>query len=108
MPDSVSLLKAKGNMLEGGSYRLVCDVVNVAPARNVTVTWHRGDGVVSTESFNVPTLSPVNVSSVLNLTAHRSDHGTQVRCSAKLSFGPSGPDLPRTESKPETVTVVCE
>lgn len=98
----------KGPMVEGKKYRMQCDVTNVAPAKNLTVYWHKGNEIIHTEVFRESSRAPVNKSSIFDLTAHRDDNGAQVLCEAKLNFMQSGPNLPSNRSKLRVVTVLCE
>uniref|UniRef100_A0AAQ5YT57 Ig-like domain-containing protein n=1 Tax=Amphiprion ocellaris TaxID=80972 RepID=A0AAQ5YT57_AMPOC len=91
VPESVSIaqpLSEAGPMVEGKQYRIQCDIVNVAPASLLSVYWHKGNKIIYHETFKESTLSPVNKSSILNLTAQRDDDGSQISCEAKLDLGP--------------------
>lgn len=113
VPDSVSMsLQHKmGPMVEGKKYYLECNITNVAPARNLSVHWYKGNEIFHTDSFNKDLglkQFPVNLSSVINLDAHRDDNGKQIWCEAKLDFGPSEPNPPALQSKSHKVIVLCE
>ncbi|KAM7371810.1 hypothetical protein PAMP_009020 [Pampus punctatissimus] len=109
MADSVSMSLPMGPMVEGKTYRMQCDIANVAPAKYLYVYWHKGNQIIHTESFeNKSSPSPVTVSSVHNMIVHRDDIGAQIWCEAKLNFGKSGPDLPALESKSDMLHVLCE
>ncbi|XP_062264316.1 cell adhesion molecule 3-like [Platichthys flesus] len=88
MPDSVSMpqLSQPGSMVEGEQRSLKCIVTNVAPARNLSLLFHKGNKIVSTNTFSVASLEPVNVSAVYDLIAHRADNGARIWCEAKLNF----------------------
>ncbi len=62
-------------LVEGEKYRVQCDVVKIAPARNLSVNWYKGSEIFHTETFDESSRYPVDKSSVLNLKAHRSDDG---------------------------------
>lgn len=96
-----------GPMVEGEKYHMQCDIVNVAPVRNLSVNWHKGNKIIYTEEFDKTSPSPVNTSSVLNLTAQRSDNGTQIWCEAQLKFSPPVPNLHTIQSKSHEVVVLC-
>uniref|UniRef100_A0A669CMK5 Ig-like domain-containing protein n=1 Tax=Oreochromis niloticus TaxID=8128 RepID=A0A669CMK5_ORENI len=104
MPDSVSL-KNLSTVEEGQQFAIQCDVVNVAPARNLSVLWHKGNYIMKSETFDESSPSPVSKSSVLTLTAHRDDDGAEIRCEAKLNLWPQeqGPPPVRSENLEMTV-----
>ncbi|KAF1379667.1 hypothetical protein PFLUV_G00178400 [Perca fluviatilis] len=108
MPDSVSMSQPSqmGPMVEGEKYRMQCDIVNVAPVRNLSVSWHKGNKMIYTEAFDETSPSPVNTSSIFNLTAQRSDNGTQIWCEAQLEFSPPVPNLHTIPSKFHEVVVL--
>lgn len=110
MPDIVSVSALDpASMVEGMEYSLMCDVMNVAPAKNLIVKWYKGNETVKTEQFNDTTEKPVNVSSLLTVTAERDDNGALYRCSAELHLGPNGPQLiPTVTSLPYSPDVHCE
>uniref|UniRef100_A0A673C4S5 Ig-like domain-containing protein n=1 Tax=Sphaeramia orbicularis TaxID=375764 RepID=A0A673C4S5_9TELE len=111
MPQSVSLSQSNQDnpMVEGKKYQMRCDIVNVAPSRNLSVYWHKGDKIIHIDTFsNVSSLQPLNQSSAFELTAGREDNGSRIWCEAALNFGPSGPDLPPMESKSHDMIVQCE
>ncbi|TDH03057.1 hypothetical protein EPR50_G00159150 [Perca flavescens] len=108
MPDSVSMSQPSqmGPMVEGEKYHMQCDIVNVAPVRNLSVSWHKGNKIIYTEAFDKTSPSPVNTSSVFTLTAQRSDNGTQIWCEAQLEFSPLVPNLHTILSKSHEVVVL--
>ncbi|XP_067088825.1 intercellular adhesion molecule 5 [Osmerus mordax] len=93
LPDVVSIspLNHTGPMVEGTEYQLQCDVLNVAPVRNLTVTWYKGNETIKTDSFSDQRKTPVNKSSILTITPSREDDGALYRCEAQLNLGPEGP-----------------
>nr|XP_055045393.1 cell adhesion molecule 1-like isoform X2 [Misgurnus anguillicaudatus] len=95
-PDSVSINTEnhRGPITEGSQYELQCDIVNVAPVKNLTVKWFKGETKVKTETFNDTIKTPVNKTSKLQITANRSDDGVQYRCEAELELGADGPQPP--------------
>ncbi|KAF7666002.1 hypothetical protein LDENG_00122250 [Lucifuga dentata] len=108
MPDSVSLSQSSemGPILEGTEHRMQCDIIDVAPVKNLSVIWYKEDEIIHTESDDIVIASPVNLSFVYNLRPQRGDNGTFIWCSAKLDFGPSGPNLPATLSKSREIIVL--
>lgn len=109
-PDMIYMSKENlaAPLVEGKQYRFQCDIANVAPARNLSVSWHKRSGVFYTETFNDARVSPLNMSSVVSLTAHRDDDGTGIWCEAKLNFEPTGPSLPPVKGPSVKVAVVCK
>ncbi|CAI5675824.1 unnamed protein product [Oreochromis niloticus] len=105
MPDSVSLRQNSTTVKEGQQFAIQCDIVNVAPARNLSIVWHRGNKNLNSETFDDSTPSPVSKSSVLTLTAHRDDDGAEIWCEAKLNLWPGeqGPTMMRSKSHSVTV-----
>ncbi|XP_040917730.1 leucine-rich repeats and immunoglobulin-like domains protein 1 isoform X2 [Toxotes jaculatrix] len=104
-PDSVSLsqLSEMGPMVEGRMYRMQCDIAEVAPAKNLSVYWYKGNEISFTDAFSEPSASPVNKSSFYNVIPKSGDNGTQIWCEAKLNFLPQGS---RKQSKPYEVIVL--
>uniref|UniRef100_A0A3B4GA89 Ig-like domain-containing protein n=1 Tax=Pundamilia nyererei TaxID=303518 RepID=A0A3B4GA89_9CICH len=106
-PDSVSVSDmGHGSMVEGREYDLKCDVINVAPVQNLTVTWYRGNETVLTQMFNDSTMTPVNASSTLRISTPRDYNGLTFRCEAELHLGPKGPKFPPNVTSPPYTAVV--
>lgn len=96
-PDSVAIrhVDHTGPMLEARKYQLLCEVQNVAPVQYLTLKWYRGDAMVHNHSFSdLTSSSPVQVSSILEITPTRAENGANYRCVAELELGPEGPQLP--------------
>ncbi|XP_073713090.1 cell adhesion molecule 2-like [Misgurnus anguillicaudatus] len=107
-PDSVSIntVNHTGPMIEGSQYELQCDIMNVAPCKNLTVKWFKEETEVKTETFDNTTKSSVTATSTLNITANRSDNKAQYRCEAELELGADGPQPPpKVTSEPFKITV---
>lgn len=88
-PDSVTLSNVAvtlSPLVEGDKYRMQCDIVNVAPVKILRVLWHKGNKIFLTNTTNDGTLSPVNTSFAVDLTAHRDDNGAHIWCEAKLDL----------------------
>ncbi|TKS92109.1 Hemicentin-2 [Collichthys lucidus] len=106
MPDSVSMSEPSV-LIEGRNYSMRCDIKNVAPAKYLSVHWRKGNRIIHTETFDDDkSATPVNKSSVVNVTARGDDDGTPIRCEVRLSFWPDAPSLPPIESKSHQVTVL--
>lgn len=110
MPDSVrmSSLSEMGPLIEGENYRLQCDISNVAPVRNLSVHWQKGNKLLHIETFEDLDVNPHSVTSELDWKAHRDDDGTEIWCGAKLNFWPRGPELPLRQSESYKVNVLCK
>lgn len=75
----------------GKKYNLTCNVSDVAPIRNVTVTFLRGGEKLHQETFEEhsnATASDLVVTH--NLIARRADHGAEFSCEAALDLRPHG------------------
>lgn len=125
MPDSVSVRPVDNFMSvrEGKEIQLQCDITNVAPARDLSVRWYKGNEtfgplirgsiqVTGCMTENDPNCdiavirSPLNVSSTINITVDRNHNGVEFRCEAELDLGPEGPQPPPTMmSSPVNITV---
>ncbi|CAN9505574.1 unnamed protein product [Ophioblennius macclurei] len=95
-PETVSIRSSSGfnsQMREGEESVFSCDIVNVAPLQNLSVTWFKGDTIIHRETFSNSTKEPVNQTSVLKFMPLREDSGSVIRCEARLNLGPVGPDL---------------
>ncbi|KAG7259229.1 hypothetical protein CRUP_028717, partial [Coryphaenoides rupestris] len=92
-PDSVSVseLGVAGPMQVGRSYQLQCDVTNIAPVRNLSVVWYRGNDTILTDVRDNAVATPQNESFVLNITPEKSHHGVQIQCQVQQDLGSSGP-----------------
>ncbi|XP_073713998.1 hemicentin-1 [Misgurnus anguillicaudatus] len=105
-PDSVSINKVDYKIIEGLQYELQCDIVNVAPVKNLIVKWFKGEIEVKVETFTDNIKTPVNKTSKLQITANRSDDGVQYKCEAELKLGEEGPQPPpKVTSEPLRITV---
>lgn len=95
-------------LYDGQEGELKCDILNVAPVQNLSVTWYAGNRTLRTQAFPESSLTPVNVASSLNITAHKNLTGVAVRCEAELDLGPLEPEfqLP-TASLTTVLDVLC-
>lgn len=109
-PDNVSISHANPRLplVEGKNYDVQCDVTNVAPVRNLRVSWHKGNKVFYTQTFDDSTVYPITKSSVISLVAVRNETGTEIWCEAKLVFEPTAPILPSSRSNFVKVQVLCK
>ncbi|XP_057698525.1 MAM domain-containing glycosylphosphatidylinositol anchor protein 1-like [Corythoichthys intestinalis] len=101
-PDSVSLSFANhtGSLLEHNQYTLHCTVHDVAPSRNLVVTFYRNQTRLARLRSNVTDKTPVTEIFPLNIVAMREDDGANYWCEAELQL------QLMTTKKP--VTVVSE
>ncbi|KAJ3601038.1 hypothetical protein NHX12_032011 [Muraenolepis orangiensis] len=117
----VRALDHAGPMVANRKYRLRCDVINVAPVLNLTVTWYQGEEVIqdngSVQVTDCPpqnpelcvgrsVWTPVNVSSTITVLLGRNPGRAQFRCEARLTLGPQAP--PPMTSPPLNITVHYE
>lgn len=97
MPDAVSLFlrNTTQTLEEHKDYEFQCDVVNVAPVKNVLVTWYKDDrSILHKEWLSAKTDdTPLNGSSFYTLTAQKTDNGRKLMCEATFDFGSTGPNL---------------
>lgn len=108
-PESVNMYPARHvkSVVEGTPYELQCDVLDVAPVRNLTVTWYKDNQTVKTDTFNSTTKEAEDVSSTLTFNISRGGSGAQFRCEAQLDLGPYGPQPP-VISETHSISVHCE
>lgn len=85
-PDYVNiyLLNHTGPVREGEKYQLQCEVKNVAPVQNLTVTWFKGSESIKSDQHNDLTRTPVNQSFTLAVTPIR--YEARFRCEAQLNL----------------------
>ncbi|XP_010779132.1 vascular cell adhesion protein 1-like isoform X2 [Notothenia coriiceps] len=103
-PDNVSFsVQPDEPMSEGRQYTLQCEVWDVAPVKNLTVTFYRGQTALGhTQSSNTDE-KPVSEVFTWNITSTKEDDGVQFWCEAKLELGADGPQPPPV-GKSENVT----
>lgn len=105
MPDAV-VVQPFIEVIEGKTYQLPCEIYSVAPARNLSVYWRKGNKIFHKETFDDPSPSPVTKLSLLNLTAHRDDNGVHFSCEPQLDLRPEEPDSLRMTPMAIKVTVL--
>lgn len=108
LPADVSV-EGPGVMEEGAQYPLTCNIISVTPLQNLRVKWYQGNETVLIKKFNDTSVTPVNASSTLKVTAKSDLAGAHFRCEAQLHLGPNGPAyIPTVTSSPYTAAVRCE
>ncbi|KAL0197080.1 hypothetical protein M9458_005620, partial [Cirrhinus mrigala] len=103
---SISTVNHSGPMIEGEQYELQCDVLDVAPLQYLTVKWYKGQTLLNQTTFTDTSITPVNKTATILITADRADDGAQYRCEAELKLGAEGPQPPPVKtSEPLSITV---
>ncbi|XP_032419215.1 vascular cell adhesion protein 1-like isoform X1 [Xiphophorus hellerii] len=106
-PESVSFgLNPSGPLTEGSEVTLQCDVQNVAPAENLTVTFYRGHRLLGQVKSNNTAKKPVNETFSMSYNNTKEDNGVQFWCEAKLELGAEGPQPPLVVKSKETTATV--
>ncbi|XP_062388829.1 intercellular adhesion molecule 5 isoform X2 [Sardina pilchardus] len=100
---SITLVNHTEVMADGRSYELQCDVLDVAPVKNLKVRWYKENVPVNESRFVDTERGPRNVSASLRIFPTREDDGVAYRCEAELDLGPQRP-LTRS-SDPLSITV---
>ncbi|KAK2918689.1 hypothetical protein Q8A73_003060 [Channa argus] len=109
LPDSVSIsiFNHTGLMYEGHQYTLQCEVQNVAPIENLSVTFYRGNTPLGQpQSVNNTAKKPASDTYSEKITASKEDDGAQYWCEAKLELGPEGPHPPPVMKSQNITTTV--
>uniref|UniRef100_A0A4W6BQQ7 Ig-like domain-containing protein n=1 Tax=Lates calcarifer TaxID=8187 RepID=A0A4W6BQQ7_LATCA len=93
-PDNVSISfrNHSGPLLEGHQYTLQCEVHNVAPVENLTVTFYRGQTALG--QLHNTGKKPVTEIFTLNINTSKEDDGVQYWCEPKLELGLKRPQPP--------------
>lgn len=111
-PDKVSMSSHTDRLVQGQTYEINCDVVNVAPVKQLSVHWYKGKlhespQRVHTDTYDDPSLYPGNKSSVFRGFARKDDHESLIWCEAEMKFGPKLGLLPN-RSQPHKMEVLCK
>ncbi|XP_054635161.1 hemicentin-1-like isoform X2 [Dunckerocampus dactyliophorus] len=97
-PDSVSIsfVNHTGPLFEHHQYTLQCTVQDVAPARNLVVTFYRDQTRLSRLRSAMMEKTPVTEVFTLDVQPRREDDGALYWCEAELQLQPGGPQWPLT------------
>ncbi|CAN9505581.1 unnamed protein product [Ophioblennius macclurei] len=106
IPEVVSSIKHVNAQGEETQYDLGCDVLNVAPVQNLTVTWYKNNETAMTTTFNGTVKTPVNETIALSINISRSEQVVHLRCEARLDFGPQRVQLPVVVSQTHNVSTL--
>ncbi|KAL6111013.1 uncharacterized protein ACO6RY_19978 [Pungitius sinensis] len=110
-PHKVSIsVNHTGPMVEGHRYTLQCTVEDVAPVKNLFVTFYRGQTALglpqSINSTDKEPEKPQTQNFTLHVNPGREDDGAEFWCEAKLELGPEGPKLPPVETSQKITATV--
>uniref|UniRef100_A0A8C5D036 Ig-like domain-containing protein n=1 Tax=Gouania willdenowi TaxID=441366 RepID=A0A8C5D036_GOUWI len=109
---TLTVVNHTGPMFEHGRYTLQCTVEDVFPLELLTVTFFRGQRILSVLHHQLnheQQDTPVTERCTLSINASEEDDGAQYWCKAELELGSEGPQPPQVrESQALTTTVHCE
>ncbi|XP_078496224.1 intercellular adhesion molecule 2-like isoform X2 [Lissotriton helveticus] len=78
-------------MVVGQSYSVICQVFNIAPKRNLSVSIFKGSETLRRETFSQDlTNTSTDVTITYDVTAQRMDQGAEYSCIAVLDLRPNG------------------
>uniref|UniRef100_A0A8D0DTH6 Intercellular adhesion molecule N-terminal domain-containing protein n=1 Tax=Salvator merianae TaxID=96440 RepID=A0A8D0DTH6_SALMN len=92
----------------GNTYKLTCKAFDVAPIRNSTVTFLKGEDALHTETFKSNILHAMNLVATYNYTAQPGDYKEDIVCLATLNMTPEAPLFQKRSSDkpiPSAVTI---
>ncbi|CAL8312366.1 unnamed protein product [Arctogadus glacialis] len=106
-PQNVTITDTEGGTdagdLDEGILRVFrCDVTDVAPVQDISVTWLIGNRtVLSHHHFNgwKDSKEPRDVTSLFSYEPRREDDGLHIRCQVNFNLGPSVPQIPQTSQR---------
>ncbi|MED6248480.1 hypothetical protein ATANTOWER_000947 [Ataeniobius toweri] len=99
-------LNEAGPLTEGTEYTLECSVQNVAPARNLTVAFYRGQTQLGHVKSTSTTKVPVSETFSLSYNTSKEDNGAHFWCEAKLELGAEGPKPPPVVKSNDLIVTV--
>ncbi|XP_077935725.1 intercellular adhesion molecule 1 isoform X2 [Gasterosteus aculeatus] len=102
---SISFVNLTGPMLEGRQYTLQCTVEDVAPVKDLRVTFYRGQTALGQpQSINTTVEKPVTQIFTLDISPGREEDEEEYWCEAKLELGLDGPKLPSVVTSQKVTT----
>lgn len=103
---SLRFVTHSGPLIVNHTYTVECIVEDVAPVKNLIVSFHKGDTLLEQSKFDSEVKKPVTKAVTLDINPSREDDGAQYWCKARLDLGPGGPEHPPVvESENITSTV---
>lgn len=108
-PDRVSISfgNHSGPVIVGDQYTLQCEVHNVAPAKNLSVTFYKGQTPLGPPVLqNNPQKTPVTEAFSVVMVPKEEDNGAQYWCEAELDLGSAGPQPPPVVKSPRIMATV--
>lgn len=98
LPDEVtiSIVNHTGPLSVGKTYTLQCNIKNVAPAQNLTLTWFKQNSSLKHNSFSDSTKLPTSKSDILQIQPHKDDNNAIYMCVVELKLGLKS--IPKTMS----------
>ncbi|XP_023204282.1 hemicentin-1-like [Xiphophorus maculatus] len=86
------MLSMRNGNAKQADYELHCDVFDVAPAQNISVTWYRNNKTF--KSFMDSIEEPEKNSYILGVNISREERFAEFRCEVQLKFGELKPQHP--------------
>lgn len=107
MPDKVLISGHDNPLVQDRNYEMRCDVLNVAPVKNLFLHWYKGNTLINISVFNEPAAHPVNASAAITLLADGGDHGRSILCEAVMYFSRHGAKRLASRSQAYKMEVLC-
>lgn len=91
---SFRFVNHSGPMIANNKYNVQCVVEDVAPVKNLSVSFHKGDTQLTQFKFHDEGKKPVTKTVYLDIIPSSEDDGAQYWCKARLDLGAGGPEQP--------------